>query len=470
MKLQTIVISVAVLGVAAVGLTYLDKSRSTPPPTPPRVGTPILAADLVGKTALIEISGKTSPEKIVLKKSGDTWLVDSWAGLPADVSRLTTLIGGLQENKIAAFITKNADRAAALNLGTSTLTLKDAAGTVLSVLEIGDSAKNGGTYVRLKDDPNSYASEQSLYVDTSKDSYARKQILEVEEKDVSSLALTPAGGGKTITATRAKAGDKFAGEGLAADEEISDSEVKTLLSNVLSTRFDTLLAGTDDKVTGAKDHLNTVTFKTFAGASYTLKVGRKPAPPLVLAPPPETPAAPATPEKKAEPAKTPDKPKVTATITADSTGQIINTETSVQNPDGTVTTTTTVPGQTGSTTSTKTPESAPAEPKKDAPVAVTPPVEVKPATPPAPATPPPPAEPGPVVVFYELPGSEAAWSNVFKTNTPTVPNYLLERITESATKLVTKKPPAPPAAPEPAPGTPPAPPVAPAAPAPATAK
>src|SRR4051794_36058059 len=141
MKLRTLLITVAVLAVLAIGV-FVARRPGPPPTSDPRLNQPLVDRATVEKAAKLTISdqGKT----VTLARQGDTWRDVSYYDLPADFSKLSGFIGNLTDAKLDRLVTSRPDRIARLEFKDTKIELLDAADKPLWSVMLGKNPEIGG--------------------------------------------------------------------------------------------------------------------------------------------------------------------------------------------------------------------------------------------------------------------------------------------------------------------------------------
>src|SRR5688572_10967118 len=109
MKIKTLIVTVLALAVLSIGV-YFARRPGPPPSGDARLNQPLVDAATIEKTAKVRITdaGKT----VELIRTDGTWRVPSYHDLPADFSKLSSLVGNLTDAKLQRLVTSNPERLA----------------------------------------------------------------------------------------------------------------------------------------------------------------------------------------------------------------------------------------------------------------------------------------------------------------------------------------------------------------------
>lgn len=398
MKPKLLLLAIALLGLAAAAVWYARRPGSAPADA---AGRKPLAPEVASRATRFEIHGPgpAAAPAVVIEKRDGRWVVPEYHGLPADFPKLTRFTQELLDATIEREVSRSATALERLELGKNRVVLKDDAGAVLLDLTLGKSGPNGGAFAKLGDDDAGYLLRQSLWIDATRDNWAQKKPLDIEEKQVAELTVEFRGPGQpALTLKREKEGEEFRAEGLAEGETLKAGEATRLLNSLLAARFTEVVTDrAHPDVTGATEHAVTLSLKTFRGQQVQMRLGRRP--PQPVAPPPGEEPPPAIAAEPTEP----------ATPAAESA----------------------------------TPWSAEAVPAPDAAAASAPP--------PAPALTP----AGPVFIDFDLGDPDNPWQQAGSRLAFKFSDWIYNQIPENRAQWIEVKPAEPPAAPAAAPAEPP---------------
>ena len=275
MKLKTLIIGVAGLAALSAAVVLLQRQPSDTDAADPRVGTALVDPARAGDVAKVRLTG--GGKTVTLARQADgSWRVGEYFDLPADFSKLSGLVGSLTEGKVERFVTASPDRIARLQFAGTRVELLDGADKAIAGVELGRYAETGGgRYIRFGGDGRAYETKWGNWIDVEARNWADTQLLDVSENDVARVEIGLAGGG-SVAVARTKATEPWAAEGRLAGRTVKAGAVEALLAAVGRVHFtDTKDVG-DAGVAAARTHGRTVTFRTFAGKTYTVTLARTP--------------------------------------------------------------------------------------------------------------------------------------------------------------------------------------------------
>lgn len=273
MKLKSLVLVVVVLA-ALSGVVYWVNRPAPPPEVDSRVGHALVDPGLIEQAAKLKITdqGKT----VELTRLPDaTWRDDSYYGLPADFSKLSSFINDLSGAKLDRLVTTSPARVARLDFNGTKVELLGAGGKDLWAVELGKNADQGGRFVKFPGETKAYLSGVNAWLDTDAKSWADSTLLNVKSDDVAKIEV-PLDDGKTVTLSRAKKEDAWTASPLPAGKTLKADKAGTILSSLSSLHFSDSSELADPNVAAAKAHLKTYRLTTFDGKTYTVALGRKP--------------------------------------------------------------------------------------------------------------------------------------------------------------------------------------------------
>ena len=273
MRLKTLVTSVAVLAVAAIGV-YFARRPEAPQAADARVNQPIVDAKIIESAAKLRVSDQG---KMVLltRQSDGTWRVPSYHDMPADFSKLSGFVGNLTDAKVQRLVTSNAAKINRLEFKDTKVELLDSADKVLWSITLGKNAETGGgRFVRFGDEQKAYLTNLSAWIDPEAKNWANSELINLKPEDVAKVEIGFAEGAP-VTVSRAKKEDEWKAEG-AADKKVKADKVSSVLSSVGNVRFSDTSEPSDPNVAAAKANLRTVKLTTFDNKTVTVAMGRKP--------------------------------------------------------------------------------------------------------------------------------------------------------------------------------------------------
>ncbi len=283
MKLKPLIIAILVIAVLAVVGWKLTRPAQRVIDPDSLAGEKLLSPDILEKAEEIVFEKPSENEKVTLiKEKGGDWALPDYYGLRVDFSKLKTLTGNLLDASITRLVTRNPERMERLELGTNRVTLKSADGKSLWDLETGKRGSNSGLFIQLDGREEAYLADLSLYLDTDSKNWADKKLLTFEQKDVSRLRLEfPDKEELPLEISRTGPDAPFDLSGPVEGETLKQNEVKSLISTLLSARFNDVRSPGEEDAVGARQNSRQVVLELFNGDVYTLSIGRRLPEPVV---------------------------------------------------------------------------------------------------------------------------------------------------------------------------------------------
>jgi hypothetical protein len=283
MKLKTLTIIVAILTGVSI-LSWFFESGPEAPEADARVGTSLVDDPTIEKTASVFIRANGSEITLKSTDTGDSpWLVQEYHDLPVDFKKLSTLVQNLRDAKVMRFASANADRIAKMDFGDSIIELRDDGGEPLLSVELGRTLSSGGRFVKFSGEDKAYVASLSAALDTTPKNWANTALVPVDQAKVTRFEIGFESD-EPLVVTRQNGDSPWASEGLTDDATLNAGAINSLLKQVTGLRFTETADPDSEKVVHARDHARTFTLGIDDGSSYTVSIGREPAPP---APPPE---------------------------------------------------------------------------------------------------------------------------------------------------------------------------------------
>lgn len=273
MKLRTLLLVVAVLAALSAAAFFFNRPPASAP-ADPRVGQPLVAPAVLEKAARLKLTdqGKTVE---LSRLSNGTWEDDSYFGLPADFSKLSSFISDLSSAKIDRLVTANPERIARLEFAGTRIDLSESSGQPLWSVSLGKNADQGGRFIRFGTENKAYLASLTAWLDNDAKGWADASLLNLKTDDVAKLSL-PLDDAGTVTLTRAKKDDPWRADPSPGGKTLKTDKVTSSLSSLASLRFSDSADPADGAAKAAHDHLRTYQLTTFAGKTYTVALGRKP--------------------------------------------------------------------------------------------------------------------------------------------------------------------------------------------------
>jgi hypothetical protein len=274
MKLKNILIVILALAAIAAGAYFLNRPNRASSASDDRVGQPLLAPSIVERATRIELVENGQTVRLHRSDTG-TWLVDSYHELPADFTKLSTLVSSLTSAKVERLVTQNLERIARLEFKDTRIALADADGKTLVTLTLGKDAEGGGRFVRFDETPKAYLSRVQPWLDATARNWADTALLTFTNDDIAGLTIAfPSA--EPLTLSRTDKSAPFTASSTPVGQQVKAASVTALLSNLGNVRFTETSEPDVPEAVGAREHARTVTLKTFGGKTFTIALGRQP--------------------------------------------------------------------------------------------------------------------------------------------------------------------------------------------------
>lgn len=275
MNLRSLSITVAIL-IALCAVAWFARRPSAPASADPRVGAPVLAAEVASRAALVRLAdqGKT----VELARGADgAWRVASYHDFPADFAKLTRFVGDLTGAKIQRLVTARADRLARLEFKDTVLSLADDAGNELWRITLGKTAEGGGRFLRFGSEEKGYLADLSLWLDSEPKNWADATLVSLKADDIAGVEIGFSDDSSpSVSVTRTAKEEPWTSAGAPEGKRLRADRITTLLSNFMGLRFTDTTAPDDERAAAAREHSRTLRLTTFNGETWTIALGRKP--------------------------------------------------------------------------------------------------------------------------------------------------------------------------------------------------
>ena len=278
MKLKPLALVVAVLALAAGLVYWRGNAPVADPSADPRVGQPLVAADILGRIRGLRVVSGGQTVTLAADKDGQHWNVPDYYALPADFGKLVTLVESLRSAKVTRFVTALPEKIDRLGFTGDLVELRDADAKPLLSLHLGKNAESGGRFVRLGDEKKAYLVELDAWLDAVAKNWARSQLLDLKAENVAALEFRFADG-STLAAKRNADATAWTADGLPEGKELKAASVDSLVAQLASLRLTETSEPTAPDAVAAREHAQTVVVTLKDGTSYTVALGRRPAPP-----------------------------------------------------------------------------------------------------------------------------------------------------------------------------------------------
>ena len=274
MKIKTLIVSIVVLAVLAVG-AYVLQRPTPPPPADARLNQPMVDRAAIEKAAKIRISDAGKNLELTRQADG-SWKVPSYYDMPADFGKLSGFVGNLTEAKLQRLVTSNAERIGRLEFKDSKIELLDASGKVVFTVTLGKNPETGGgRFVRFGDEQKAFLASFSAWLDLEARNWANAELTNIKPDDVAKIEIPFAEGGP-VTVSRAKKEDAWTADKTPAGQKVKADRVASLLSSVGTVRFTDSSATDDANAVAAKANQRAFKLTTFDGKTISVAMGRKP--------------------------------------------------------------------------------------------------------------------------------------------------------------------------------------------------
>lgn len=275
MSLKRTAIVVALLGLGAA-LSWWLFSANQHGPSDAHIGETVLDHSTARQARRISLSFDEGAS-IQLAKDGEHWRVASLEGLPADIETLQELFSSLTEATLDRVATNRPETMEErLEIGTTIIDLEDANGAQLARIELGKSGDRGGVFLRLNEGANAYFSNDRVVVDDTPEDWVLRQIGHWETERVRVVRATLEDG-QSIRFERADAETDFSTVAVFEGEQVRQSGIESLLSELLDVRYIERVDKDDPLVTEALQHPLRYAFEDAEGHSLEWTLGRRPA-------------------------------------------------------------------------------------------------------------------------------------------------------------------------------------------------
>lgn len=274
MKIKTLIVSIVVLAVLAVG-AYVLQRPTPPPPADARLNQPMVDRTAIEKAAKIRISDAGKNLELTRQADG-SWKVPSYYDMPADFGKLSGFVGNLTEAKLQRLVTSNAERIGRLEFKDTKIELLDASGKMVFTVTLGKNPETGGgRFVRFGDEQKAFLASFSAWLDLEARNWANAELTNIKPDDVAKIEIPFAEGGP-VTVSRAKKEDAWTADKTPAGQKVKADRVASLLSSVGTVRFTDSSATDDANAIAAKANQRAFKLTTFDGKTISVAMGRKP--------------------------------------------------------------------------------------------------------------------------------------------------------------------------------------------------
>jgi hypothetical protein len=254
MSKRNLIIAAAVLVLLAFVSQWFGRSANEV--NDEKIGKPLLAANQV--EAFDELIIKNAENTLTLNKQGDRWVVKEKQEYPADMKKLLELMDKLTQYKVASLVTNEESRqphfqvvawdnprANAEASGTQ-LTLNHQGQSVFAMMTGKQRQSKGdkpempaypdGVYVRIGESPAIYVLKDNLNLETDPDEWIQTSLFTLDKKEIKAVGVESPS--SRFQLERPEKGKEMVLNGLAANEQTTEFEVSTLLSDLEDFKID----------------------------------------------------------------------------------------------------------------------------------------------------------------------------------------------------------------------------------------
>jgi hypothetical protein len=241
------------------------------------------AEDVAG----IELSGAF---QLRLLKDADTWTVrdplSPERNFPVDASAIERALGAIAEFEAGAFVSGRPEKHAELELDEelgTTVTISREGGSALTLV-LGRVAKNGGTFVRLRDSDDVFVASGALASSLKRElnDWRRRALLSAEPEEIAKLTIGVPGGESELEIVSQPGPDGEAGgwalapetqlpEGFVVDGAALAARVRAFAS---LRALDFVDVDPGDSVTGLGEGATRVSARTTGGEEIAVRFGQ----------------------------------------------------------------------------------------------------------------------------------------------------------------------------------------------------
>mgnify|MGYP001289202398 CR=1 FL=1 len=170
---------------------------------------------------VVEVQVTGADGSFALERTGDAWGAADKGGYPIDFGKVKGLVVAIANFDLIEAKTANPAYHEKLGLAdpgtgeskSSRVTLKDAAGSVLADVIVGDARQSRGgepsLYARRAGEDQAYEVKGRLYIDTNASSWLDRKILALKQERVASVAITQPDGERLAISRAAPAQADF---------------------------------------------------------------------------------------------------------------------------------------------------------------------------------------------------------------------------------------------------------------------
>jgi hypothetical protein len=274
MKLRTLIIVAVALAVVTMAGYKIRNASLTTPEDDPLIGTKLMDQSILADVARIEIS-KSDSSVTIEQDENKQWVVRSLYDLPADFSKLNTLIRDLVDATIERKITGREDRLERLDLNQGTIKLMNSSEKSLFEITFGKSISDGKAFIFGRE-KTAYLSSKSPYIDASPNNWAVKTLYEFKAEDVAGLQFSLSG--ESWGVRRDDKEKEFVSTQPADVRTPKQSAITSLINRFTNLRFTEVAERTAEEATdtwkAAQENTRSMKVTLFSGETITIKMSQ----------------------------------------------------------------------------------------------------------------------------------------------------------------------------------------------------
>jgi hypothetical protein len=275
MKLRTLIIVTVALAVVTIAGYYIQDASLTTPQDDPLVGTSLIDSSILPDVNRIEMS-KNGSTSILEIDENRKWVVRSLYGLPADFSKLNTLVQDIVTANIERKITSRQDRMDRLDLNQGTVKLMAGTEKVLFEITYGKSISGGGKAFVFGREKTAYQASTAPSVDADSNNWAVKTLYKLNADEVAGIQFSLTD--ETWGVRRDDKEKEFVST-LPIDKRTpKESAIKSLISRFSNLRFEGVSERGAEEATpvwnDAQDNIRSLKFTLFSGETITIKMSQ----------------------------------------------------------------------------------------------------------------------------------------------------------------------------------------------------
>jgi hypothetical protein len=218
----------------------------------------------------IEVVGSGDDNTVTLVKTDDGFVVKELSGYPAKMSEINNLITKSIDIKVGKVYTSDPDNFDDLGVSEENaktiVRFKGADDKLITGVAVSEY-KDGKSYVRRIDADDVYQAQDSVWLNSSAQSYVDKQLTSVKKEDIAEVKVNSGAGGYTLSGDEGKASMQDVPEG----KQVKQAEVDKVFKAITSLRFDDVKKAGEVNVNLASSYVCKLNNSTV----YTIKLAKK---------------------------------------------------------------------------------------------------------------------------------------------------------------------------------------------------